>query len=461
MIVRGKDTDKPPFDYQWAAYNFARDRKKCALFMEMGLGKTRPASCVAADAVWSFETESVIVFGPKTVVEDTWPEELQKWAYTKSLRFVVLNGTERDIHRKLDLPNIDVYLCSYDRAHLILKKARYPTFGMAILDESQSVRNQATRRWQAVELLTARCERIIELTGTPSPNGLHQLWAQLFLLDGGKRLGKTLGAFMRRWFRVNPMTDKIEANKGSPDQIHARIRDICFTLMAEDYQKLPPLIVKDIKVKFNDKLRKAYDDFEAESVLSMPGLAEEITAVNASALYAKLTQFANGAIYDAEKKTHYVHDLKMEALDAVIDGAVGENVLVIYKHKSDLKRILDKYPGRAVHLKSGTSSIDDWKKGKIEIGVGHPDSIGRGLNLQSGGRIVVWFGLTWDLEQYLQTIKRIWRQGQELPVMMYRILAEGTVDEVIARSVSRKDRTQTGLMQAMKRTIEVILKRVA
>lgn len=429
--------------------------------MEMGLGKTRPASCVAADAIYRFETEAVIVFGPKTVVEDTWPEELQKWAYTKGLRFIVLNGTEKEIHRKLDLKNIDVYLCSYDRAHLILKKARYPKFGMAILDESQSVRNRSTRRWQAVELLTARCSRVIELTGTPSPNGLHQLWAQIFLLDGGKRLGKTLGAFMKRWFRTNPLTDKVEANKGTPDQIHARIRDICFTLMAEDYQKLPPLVVKDIKVKFSDKLKHTYDKFEEEAVLSIPGLAEDITAVNSSALYSKLTQFANGAIYDADKKAHNVHDLKLEALDTIIDGAIGDNVLVIYQHRSDLQRILDRYPDRAVHMKSGTDTIARWKAGEIEIGVGHPDSIGRGLNLQSGGRIIVWFGLTFNLEHYLQTLKRIWRQGQDRPVMMYRLVAEGTVDEVIVRSISRKDRSQTGLMQAMKRNIEVILKRVS
>lgn len=461
MIVKGKDLDKPPHEYQWAAYQFARAKKKCALFMEMGLGKTRPASAVAADALWSFETEAVIVFGPKTVVEDTWPEELQKWAYTRSLRYVVLNGTEKQIHRKLDLPGIDVYLCSYDRAHLILKKARYPKFGMAILDESQSVRNQATRRWQAVELLTARCDRIIELTGTPSPNGLHQLWAQIFLLDAGKRLGKTIGAFMRRWFKLNPINDKVEANKGTPEQIHARLKDICFTLLAADYQKLPPLITKDIVVKFPDKLKEAYDKFEEEAVLSMPSLREDITAVNASALYAKLAQFANGVIYDAEKKEHPVHDLKLEALDAVIDGALGENVLVFYKHQSDLRRILARYPGRAVHLKSGTDAVTRWKAGEIEIGVGHPDSIGRGLNLQSGGRIVVWFGLTFNLEHYLQAIKRVWRQGQTLPVMMYILVSEGTIDEIIGRAIIRKDKTQTDLMQAMKRRIEIVLKRAS
>lgn len=452
----------PPHAYQWAAYKFAWKTPKCALFMEMGLGKTRPASAVAADAIFTFETESVIVFGPKTVVEDTWPEELQKWAYTRGLRYIVLNGTEREIHRKLDLKNIDVYLCSYDRAHLILKKARYPAFGMAILDESQSVRNHSTRRWQAVELLTARCTRVIELTGTPSPNGLHQLWSQLFLLDAGKRLGKTLGAFMKRWFSINPMTDKVQVNKGNAaDQIHARIRDICFTLLAADYQKLPPLAVKDVLVKFDDKLMDAYYKFEEESVLSMPELAEDITAVNASALYAKLAQFANGVIYDKEKNEHVVHDLKLEALDAVIDQALGENVLVVYKHQSDLRRILARYPGRAVHMKSGTDSIARWKAGEIEIGVGHPESIGRGLNLQSGGHIVVWFGVTWNLEHYLQTLKRIWRQGQERPVMMYRLISEGTIDETITRAISRKDKSQTGLMEAMKRNIEVILKRTA
>lgn len=461
MIIPGKDVATPPKGYQWAAYRFMENNKKCALFMEMGLGKTLPASAIAADAIWSFETESIIVFGPKAVVEDTWPEELQKWAYTKCLRFVVLNGSEKQIHQKLDLPDIDVYLCDYDRAHIILKKARYPRFGMAILDESQFVRNHATRRWKAVELLTAQCDRIVELTGTPSPNGLYQLWAQIFLLDGGKRLGKTIGAFTKRWFHQNPFTDRVEVNKGAAEQIHARLRSICFALMAKDYQTLPPLVVKDVLVRFDDKLRETYDHFAEEAVLSIPGLQDDITAINAAALYSKLTQFSNGAVYDAERVAHVVHDLKLEALDAIIDGALGDNVLVIYQHRSDLQRILARYPDRAVHMKSGTESIERWKRGEIEIGVGHPASIGRGLNLQSGGRIVVWFGLTWNLEYYLQTIKRIWRQGQELPVMMYRIITEDTVDETIASAIGRKDKRQTDLMQAMKREIQVILKRIS
>lgn len=460
MIIDG-DNSVQPKNYQWAMYRFGRAHPRCAFFVDMGLGKTWPAASLIADEIFSFDTSIALVVGPKRVIEGTWPEELKKWPYLRGLKFLVLNGTEREIHKKLDLPGYDVHLVSYDRVHLILTKARYPRYGMAVIDESQKVRNQATRRWQAVELLTAPCRRVVLLTGTPSPNGLHQLWAQLKLLDGGARLGKTIGAFMNKWFSIDKLKNKINANKGTAEQINARIKGICFTLLAEDYQNLPPLVVNDVELSFSEKLQKQYDKFEEEAVLTLPGLEEKITAVNATALYSKLTQFSNGAIYDSEKKYHCVHDLKLDALEDIIDEAFGDNVLVIYQHKSDMDRVLKKFPGRAVHLKT-QENIDAWKRGEIEIGLGHPESIGVGTNLQSGGRIMVWYGLTWNLENYLQTIKRLWRMGQDKPVIMHRLIVRGTVDEVISRAIKRKDRSQRTLMEAMKwEIIEPILKRAA
>lgn len=461
MILAEKG-DKPFFKYQRAAYEFAKDKLKCALLMDMGLGKTRPTAALIADRIYEFAKRApVLVVGPKLVIEDTWPEELQKWKYTKSLTFEVLNGTEAQIFEKMMKPGIDVHLISVDRMHILLKRRMMPKYSMVILDEGQKLRNPDTRRWKAAELITAFADSIILLTGTPAPNGLHQLWAPMKLLDGGKRLGMTQKAFLNKWFSVDNEGRHITAkNNAAKEQIQNRLKDICFTLLAEDYQTLPELFINDIGIDMPMKLMKTYEKFEEEAVLALPGIEEKFTALNATSLYQKLTQFSNGAIYDKEKKWHPVHELKLEALDRVIDEAFGDNVLVIYQHHSDRQRILERYGKRAVWLKD-KAAITRWKAGEIEIGVGHPASIGIGTNLQSGGRIVAWFGLTWNLEDYLQTNKRIWRTGQTKPVMLHRIFCKATVDEIIIRSLRRKDATQRELMVAMKHNIDVVLRRAA
>lgn len=450
--------DLPAHGYQHAGYLFAKRHPKCALFVDMGLGKTRIAGARAADAIYSFDGISkVLIVGPKRVVENSWPEELQKWRYTRGLRFLILNGTQKEIHRKLDQPGIDIHLVSYDRVHLILQKARYPEYGLVILDESQKVRNPSTRRYQAVELITADAEQIIELTGTPAPNGLHQLWSQIKLLDGGQRLGKTQRAFTQRWFSMNEHSGKLQVNAGeAADQIHKAIRGICFTLLSEDYQKLPPLIVNDVNIELPPTIMERYNKFEEESVLELFD-GEDITAVNATVLYSKLTQFSNGSVYDSEKVSHHIHDEKLDALEDIIDEAFGNNVFVVYQHIEDRIRIKKKYP-HAVHIHTN-ESIEAWKRGEIELAMGHPASIGEGLNLQTGGHILVWFGVTWNLEHYLQTIKRFWRQGQTRPVMMHRLICKNTIDEIIVRSIKRKDKVQYNMLSAMKHRIEDILKR--
>lgn len=454
--------DLPFFQYQRAAYRFAQKTPKCALLMDMGLGKTRPTAALIADRIYSYSRDApVLVVGPKLVIEDTWPAELQKWKYTRELRFEVLNGTEAQIHEKMTKRGVDVHLVCVDRMHILLKRRLMPKYSMVVLDEGQKLRNPDTRRWKAAELITAFADSIILLTGTPAPNGLHQLWAPMKLLDGGKRLGMTQRAFLNRWFTVDPQGKHTTVkNKAAKEQIQNRLKDICFTLLAEDYQTLPALVFNDIGIDMPDKLLKMYEKFEEEAVLSLPGVEEKFTAINAASLYGKLTQFSNGAIYDREKKWHPVHELKLEMLDRVIDEAFGENVLVVYQHRSDLQRILDRYGKRAVWLKD-KATVGRWKAGEIEIGVGHPASIGIGTNLQSGGHIVAWFGLTWNLEDYLQTNKRIWRTGQTRPVILHRIYCKSTVDEIIMRSLHRKDHTQRELMIAMKQNIDAVLRRVA
>lgn len=461
-LITPDHQDLPMFRYQSAAYSFIQSRSKAALFMDMGLGKTRPAAARIADFIYEFDGNSpVLIVGPKRVVEDTWPEELQKWRYSRALTFEVLNGTEEQIHKKMDKVGVDIHLCSVDRIHILLKSRRMPIYHFVVLDEGQKLRNPDTRRWQAADLLTSRATNVLILTGTPAPNGLHQLWGIIKLLDDGKRLGKTQGSYISRWFNVDKEgKHKTLKNKEAGKQINARLKDICFTLMAEDYQSLPELIVNDISIDMPFKLRRMYDNFEDRAVLELPMVDRKFVAINATSLYGKLTQFSNGAIYDIDKKWHAVHDLKLEALDEVIDEAFGENVLVIYQHRSDLERILKRYPGKAVWLKD-QKAITAWKAGQIEIGVGHPASMGVGTNLQTGGRILVWFGLTWNLEDYMQTNKRLHRTGQTKPVMLHRIFCKQTVDEIIVRALKRKDVTQRDFMVAMKHNIEDVLRRAA
>lgn len=455
--------DIPMRPYQDAAYEFCVRHPKCGLFMDMGLGKTRIAGARIADMIYQFWGTTALILGTKRVVEEAWPEELEKWRYTRDLKYVVLKGSAKQIQELLKTPNVDIFLCSYSLAHHLVQRTGQIRPDMIIFDESQKLRNQKTKRHQAALLLSARCKYIMELTGTPVPNGMHQLYGQIKLLDGGVRLGTTETAFLKRWFTVNPYSGKPELGKGSFDDISKTIRGICFTLLTEDYVDLPPLVINDVIVTMDDKLAKQYAEFEEEQVMQLPETGDKITALTAAALYAKLSQFANGEIYDNDKKnkkSHIVHDLKMEALDDIIDEAFGENVLVIYQQKCDRDRILAKYP-QARHIHSN-EDVRAWKRGEISIGLAHPQSLGEGLNLQSGGRIMVWYGITFNLENYLQMVKRLWRSGQTKPVIMHRIFCKGTVDTDMRSAINRKNATQYDFMVAMKHRVELhTMKRAA
>lgn len=439
--------------YQDAAYQFALEHPRCALFLDMGLGKTVTSLTLAADLLADFEIAKVLIVGPKRVVRKTWPDEVKEWSHLHHLSYTVIDGPEKK-REHLARENTSLHLISRDNIRWLLDYWwKDLPYDYIIIDESSSFRNPNAKRWMAARLISSRARRVTLLTGTPAPNGLHQLWGQITLLDGGQRLGTTYSAFLSRWFDENPYERTIIPKAHAEAAIHERIKDICFTLRSEDYLELPPITYNDIKLALEDDQAAQYKKLETEAILEIAG--DEITAFNAGALAGKLLQYANGAVYVEDKNFHVFHDAKIEALQEIVDQAQGEPVLVAYNYKSDLARLKEAFP-HGVEIDSD-DSIDAWNSGKVEIAFAHPASVGVGLNLQKGGAIMVWFGLTWDLELYLQFIKRVWRSGQEKPVVVHHLIAEGTIDQVVVKALRSKDATQNRLLNAMKHKIEKIV----
>lgn len=439
--------------YQHAAYGFAYEHKRCALFLDMGLGKTVTSLTLASDLLDSFEAGRVLVVGPRRVVRKTWPDEMKDWAHLNHLSYTVIDGTEKQRERRAE-ESTSIHLISRDNVRWLLDYfwKRLP-YDMVIVDESSSFRNSTAKRWMAMRLIGSKAERLILLTGTPAPNGLHQLWGQITLLDGGQRLKSTYSAFKELWFNEDPYARSLEPKAHAEKAIHAKIEDICFTLRSEDYLELPPISYNDIKIGLEPDELAQYKTLETEAILEVAG--EEITAFNAGALAGKLLQYANGAVYVEGKRFHTFHDGKIEALKDIVDAAQGEPVLVAYNYQSDLARLQEAFPNGMVI--DTDESIDAWNSGFVEVAFAQPASVGVGLNLQKGGAIMVWFGLTWDLELYLQLIKRIWRSGQEKPVVIHHLIAEGTIDETVAAVIRAKDATQNRLLNAMKKTLAKVV----
>ena len=436
-------------NYQLAAYTFARDNKKSALFLDMGLGKTVTALTLAVDFLDNFEAAKVLIVGPKRVIRKTWPDEIGEWEHTQHLSYTVIDGSEKQRERATR-ENTSIHTISRDNVRWLLDYWwKDLPYDYVIIDESSSFRNASAKRWMAMRLICSKARRVTLLTGTPAPNGLHQLWGQITILDGGKRLKQTYSIFKELWFNEDSYSRTISPKPHAEAAIHERIKDICFTLRSEDYLELPPITYNDIKIGLDEDEAAQYKKLQTEAILEVAG--EEITAFNAGTLAGKLLQYANGAVYLEDKKYHVFHDGKIEALRDIVDAAQGEPVLVAYNYKSDLARLKEAFPdGRVIDT---DASIDDWNAGKIEVAFAQPQSVGVGLNLQKGGAVMVWFGLTWDLEMYLQLIKRIWRSGQEKPVVIHHLVAEGTIDETVAKTIRAKDATQNRLLDAMKRDI--------
>ena len=442
-------------NYQHAAVDHIINNPRCGLILEMGLGKTVSTLTAINKLIQGLEISDVLIVAPKRVAETVWTSECEKWEHLKGLKVSRIIGNEAK--RKAAIRE-KAHLYTIGRDNLAWLVGQYGglslPFDMVVLDESSSFKNPKSIRFKALRRASSNIRRIVLLTGTPAPNGLIDLWSQIFLLDRGERLGKTLTSYREKYFTPNQRNGHIVYNykiqKDADRKIYDQIDDICMSMKASDYLEMPELISNPIKLKMSSALKRKYEDFEREQVLQLIE-GGEVTALNAAALSNKLLQFANGAVYDDSRNVHEIHDLKLEAIDEVIEAANGRPVLVAWTYRHDLERLkkkLKKYD--PVHLQC-EQNIKDWNAGKIQVLLMHPASGGHGLNLQSGGNIIVWFGQTWSLELEQQLNARLYRQGQkEAHVIIHRLITAGTLDEDVIRALHNKSNKQNGLIEAIK-----------
>lgn len=402
------------------------------------------------------------MIAPKKVAEGTWTKEKDKWEHTKVLRVSPVLGSAAKRIRALNTP-ADLYITNRENVVWLVDYYRnsWP-FDMVVVDESSSFKSHKAKRFKALASVGSHIDRMVELTGTPSPNGLNDLWAQVFLLDGGERLGKRYTHFREVYFdpgdRGNNVIYNYKAKPGSEDSILSKISDICISMKAEDYLQLPEVVYHKVPVILDNKAEKAYQELERKMVLELPEDEEEISVTSAAALSNKLLQLGNGALYDEDRKVHEVHGCKIEAFLELIESLQGKPALVFYNYQHDKDRILkalEKSKLRIRELKT-VQDQDDWNAGEIDVLLAHPASAAYGLNLQQGGNHVIWFGLTWNYELYTQANKRLHRQGQTERVIIHHLVCEGTRDEDVMQALERKDDVQNWVMQSLKARIKKI-----
>ena len=401
-----------------------------------------------------FEVGRVLVIAPLRVGRDTWPAEIAKWDHLEGLTYAVAIGSKDERLAALRA-KADIYIINRENVQWLVEESGIPfDFDMVVIDELSSFKNHQAKRFRSLMSVRNRVSRIVGLTGTPSSNGLMDLFAEFKILDFGARLGRYISRYRDRYFLPDKRNAQVvftyKLRPGAEEQIYNAISDITISMKAEDYLDLPACIHNEVKVKLSDREQGLYEEFRKQMVLSLGD--EEIDAMNAAALTNKLLQMANGAIYDAGHNEHHIHDRKLDALEDLIEAANGKPVLVCYWFRHDLARIRKRFD--VSELKT-SQDIADWNGGKIPVAVIHPASAGHGLNLQYGGCTLIWFGLTWSLELYQQTNARLWRQGQKEPVVIHHILTEGTMDEQVMAALNRKDETQAALIDAVKAVLEV------
>ena len=442
-----------PHAYQRYAIEYIKTHPVTALLLDMGLGKTVTTLTAIRDLMQdTFEVQKVLVVAPLRVARDTWPDEIRKWDHLKNLTCSVVVGTVTERRRALQKV-ADIYIVNRENLVWLWKDCRLE-FDMVVLDELSSFKNHGSQRFKAMKTLRPKVKRIVGLTGTPSGNGLMDLWAEFRLLDMGERLGKYISQYRNAYFQPDKRNGMVVFSyrllPGAEDAIYKKIADITVSMKATDYLQMPDLVRVKTEVNLSDSERKRYNDFKKSLVLELPG--GEVTAANAASLTLKLTQMANGAIYTDAGKTIHLHDRKLDALEDLVESANGRPVLVAYWFRHDKERICQRMEAR--ELKS-SQDFADWNAGKIPVALIHPASAGHGLNLQQGGAILIWFGFTWSLELYQQTVARLWRQGQESrTVIVQHIVTKGTIDERILKALEKKDSSQAALIEAVKADLE-------
>ena len=413
----------------------------------MGLGKTVITLSAISDLLYLGEVTKVLVIAPLRVAQSTWPDECAKWDHLKGLRISKILGSAKERIAGV-AAEADIYIINRENTGWLVNNYinKWP-FGMLVIDELSSFKSSGSNRFRALRKVIPFFKKIVGLTGTPAPNSLIDLWPQLYLLDKGLRLGKTMTSYKQQYFNPGRRNGYIvydwKLKDGSAAAIHNKIGDICVSMKSEDYLKMPGRIDNIISVKMPDKIKDAYKKLEKELILD-----DDITAANAAVLTNKLLQICNGAIYDDMHNVVELHDEKLKALEDVIEAANGKPVLIFYSYKHDLSRI-QKYIKGSKKLE-GPEDIKNWNEGKILVLLAHPASAGHGLNLQQGGSIIIWFGLTWSLENYLQANARLHRQGQKETVIVHHIIAKNTVDEDVLKALQRKEINQDALLKAIK-----------
>ena len=443
-----------PHAYQQYAIQHIETHKEAAFFLDMGLGKT----VIALSAIWDlafdfFEVSKVLVVAPLRVARDTWPAEIEKWEHLKYMTYSVVVGTEEERRQAL-LKKALVYIINRENVDWLVSKSGVPfRFDMVVIDELSSFKSHTSKRFKSFLKVRPRIKRIVGLTGTPSGNGLMDLWAEFRLLDMGKRLGRYISHYREAFFepdkRNQMMVFSYKPRPGAAKEIYQLIGDMTISMKSLDFLPMPKLIMNEVHVKLSPAERKVYDELRKKMALSIEG--KEIDAANAAALSGKLLQMANGAVYDDDHKPIRIHDRKLDALEDLVEAANGKPILIAYWFKHDLARMKERLSIREIR---SSKDITDWNEGKISVAAIHPASAGHGLNLQAGGSVLIWFGLTWSLELYQQTNARLWRQGQKHTVIIEHIVTEGTIDEQVMRALQSKNKTQEALIAAVKANLK-------
>ena len=441
-----------PYDYQQYAIDYIIRNKESGIFLDMGLGKTVITLTAIEELMYnSFEVKRVLVVAPLRVARDTWSSECGKWDHLKHIKMSLILGDERERIRAINR-NADIYVINRENlAWLIDHYGKSFPYDMVVLDELSSFKDPSSKRFRKMKSVRPFIKRIVGLTGTPAPNGLLDLWPQIYLLDMGKRLGRYISAYRNEYFLPDKRNGQvIYSYKPRPyaeREIYKKINDLCVSMKAADYIKMPDRVDNFIEVKMSDNEKRLYDRLERDTLI--PFSDGDIDAVNAAALATKLLQMANGAVYDENKIVKHIHNKKLEALEDLYEAANGKPVLIFYMYKHDRDRIKALIGQDARELDSARD-IADWNAGRIKAAIAHPASTGHGLNLQSGGSTIIWFGLTWSLELYQQANARLWRQGQKETVIVHHLVTKDTIDEQVMKVLQKKEKGQSALMNAVK-----------
>lgn len=439
-----------PHDYQRYATDFIINNPISAVLLEMGLGKSVISLSAINELMLDyFDVSRTLVIAPLRVANSTWPGEIKKWDHLKHLNYSVVIGSEKERLDALKKP-AHIYLINRENVDWLITKSGISwKFDMVVIDELSSFKSYQAKRFKSLLKVRPKIKRIVGLTGTPSSNGLMDLWAEFRLLDMGERLGRYITYYRQNFFvpdkRNQQMIFSYKPRDGAEKKIYSLISDITISMKSKDFLKMPECLMNEVIVTLSDKEQKLYDSLKQDMVLSLE--ENEIDAINAAALSNKLLQMSNGAVYNDDKESLHIHDRKLDALEDLIEGTNGKPVLVAYWFKHDLEKIKDRFDVREI---KSAKDISDWNKGKIPVALIHPASAGHGLNLQAGGSTLIWFGLTWSLELYQQTNARLYRQGQDSTVVIHHILTKGTIDEDVMKALKSKKKIQDALIDSVK-----------